>query len=250
MVDLRALVTYTDQLLGVSEFSDYCPNGLQVEGRSQVQRLVAGVTACQALLDAAPPADAILVHHGYFWKGEDPCVVGIKRRRLKTLLGHDISLVAYHWPLDAHPVYGNNAQLAAVLGLTVESDFRAERGPALGMVGRLPGPLSGAEFAAYLTACLGREPLYIPGSVPVLQHIAWSTGAAQSFIGMAAEQGVDAFLTGEVSEQTVHMARETGLHFYAAGHHATERYGVQALGRHLAERFQLDFQFIDIPNPA
>lgn len=250
MVDLRALVTYTDQLLGVSEFSDYCPNGLQVEGRSQVQRLVAGVTACQALLDVAPPADAILVHHGYFWKGEDPCVVGVKRHRLKVLLGHDISLVAYHLPLDAHPVYGNNAQLAVVLGLTVESGLSVERGPALGMVGRLPGPLSGAEFAAHLTACLGREPLHIPGPVPVLRRIAWSTGAAQSFIGVAAEQGVDAFLTGEVSEQTVHMARETGLHFYAAGHHATERYGVQALGRHLAERFQLDFQFIDIPNPA
>ncbi len=247
MVGLRELEIYTDRLLAIGDFSDYCPNGLQVQGRAQVERLVGGVTASQALLDAAPDADAILVHHGYFWKGEDPRVIGMKRNRLRTLLSRDISLLAYHLPLDAHPRYGNNVRLAAVLGLEIETGFGPGNG--MGLVGRLPDPVSGQRFAAHIATCLRREPFHVPGVATRLRRIGWCTGAAQSYIEAAVAEGIDAFLTGEVSEQTVHIARETGIHFYAAGHHATERYGVQALGEHLARRFQLEFQFIDIDNP-
>jgi dinuclear metal center YbgI/SA1388 family protein len=248
MVELRELAAYADRLLAIGDFSDYCPNGLQVQGRPRVERLVAGVTASQALLDAAVEADAILVHHGYFWKGEDPRVIGMQRNRLKTLLGRDISLLAYHLPLDAHPRYGNNAQLAAVLGLEIETSFGP--GSGIGLLGRLPTPVSGSRFAAHIAARLHREPLYVPGAVAQLRRIGWCTGAAQSLMEAAVAEGVDAFLTGEVSERTVHIARETGVHFYAAGHHATERYGVKALGEHIARHFQLDFQFIDIDNPV
>jgi dinuclear metal center YbgI/SA1388 family protein len=253
MVELQELAAYTDQLLAIRDFSDYCPNGLQVEGRASVQRLVGGVTASQALLDAAveSDADAILVHHGYFWKGEDARIVGVKHRRLRTLISRGISLLAYHLPLDVHPLYGNNVQLAALLGLEIESCFgTAGSGSAFGLVGRLTQPTSGAQFTTCLKTRLLREPLHIPGTASSLQRIAWCTGAAQGFIEAAAAQGVEAFLTGEASEQTVHIARETGIHFFAAGHHATERYGVQALGRHLAQHFQLDFTFIDIDNPV
>jgi dinuclear metal center YbgI/SA1388 family protein len=252
MVTLSELVHYANQFLSIEDFADYCPNGLQVQGCSNVERLVVGVTACQALLDAALDvnADAILVHHGYFWKGEDSRVVGIKRQRLKTLLSHDISLIAYHLPLDAHLQCGNNIQLGKILGLEVERSFATEGGPALGLIGKPIDVFTGAQFAIHVGNLLQRNPLYIPGKAPSLKRIAWCTGAAQSFITAAVEHQVDAFLTGEVSEQTVHIARETGIHFYAAGHHATERYGVQAIGDHLAQRFELECKFIDIDNPA
>ncbi|MFO1372141.1 MAG: Nif3-like dinuclear metal center hexameric protein [Candidatus Competibacteraceae bacterium] len=252
-MQLSELVTYTDRLLAVADFSDYCPNGLQVQGRPEVKTLVGGVTACQALLDAAvaADADALLVHHGYFWKGEDPRIVGIRHQRLSALLRHDLSLLAYHLPLDAHPIYGNNAQLAALLDLTVEDHFGPPgRGPAIGCVGRLTEPLSGSKFAARLTDTLGRQPLHIPAAIPYIQRLAWCTGAAQSYLETALEYRVDAFLTGEISEPVVHLAREAGLHYFAAGHHATERYGVQALGAHLAKQFHLNFVFIDIDNPV
>lgn len=252
-MQLSTLVAYTDRLLAVTEFNDYCPNGLQVQGRAEVKTLVGGVTACQALLDAAiaAGADALLVHHGYFWKGEDPRIVGIRYQRLSTLLRHDLSLLAYHLPLDAHPVYGNNAQLAALLDLSVEDYFGPPgRGPAIGCVGRLATPLSGPAFAAHIAAKLARQSLHIPGAAPLIRRLAWCTGAAQSYLETALEHGVDAFLTGEISEPSVHLAREAGLHYFAAGHHATERYGVQALGAHLAEHFPLNFTFIDIDNPV
>ena len=246
---LSELVAYTDRLLAVENFSDYCPNGLQVQGRPEVQTLVGGVTACQALLDAAVErgADAVLVHHGYFWKGENPRVVGMKQRRLATLLRHEISLIAYHLPLDAHPELGNNAQLARVLGLTVTGTAGGNaRTPGLVMLGEPATPLSGEALAAHLAARLGREPLHIAGTATPIRRLAWCTGGAQSYIEVALNAGADAFLTGEASEQTVHMARENGLHFFAAGHHATERYGVPALGAHLAQQFHLDFVFVDI----
>ncbi|PIE83525.1 MAG: Nif3-like dinuclear metal center hexameric protein [Candidatus Contendobacter odensis] len=252
-MQLKKLVNYTNGLLAIDDFNDYCPNGLQVEGCTEVNKLVGGVTACQQLLEAAvaQDADAVLVHHGYFWKGEDPRLIGMKYRRLATLIRHDISLIAYHLPLDAHAVLGNNAQLAQLLGLTV-TDVVGSRGhtPGLVMLGEPPCPLEGKVFRAQLAAQLGREPLYIAGSDVLIRRVAWCTGGAQSFIEMAADAGVDAFLTGEVSEQTVHFARENGLHFFAAGHHATERYGVQALGQHLAQQFDLQFYFVDIDNPA
>ncbi len=252
MVDLNALVAYTDDLLEVDQFSDYCPNGLQVQGRSTVRRLVSGVTASMALVEAAVEAgaDAILVHHGYFWRGEDERVVGMKQRRLKRLLGEDISLLAYHLPLDAHPVYGNNARLAEVLGLAVAGRFGRGPGPAIGMHGSIERPEPAAGFAERLQRSLGRAALHVPGGTDDIQTVAWCTGAAQGYIEEAVELGVDAYVTGEVSEQTVHVARECGVHFFAAGHHATERYGAQALGMHLSEHFGLEHEFIDIDNPV
>jgi dinuclear metal center YbgI/SA1388 family protein len=252
MVQLNEIIKYLDDLLGVAGFKDYCPNGLQVEGKQTVHNLVTGVTASAALLDKAINcgADAVLVHHGYFWKGDDPCVVGIKQRRLKKLLGADISLLAYHLPLDAHPVYGNNAQLAKVLDLDVLGTFGFGPGPDIGMFGTTGNPVDGEQFANHIEHKLGRKPLHIAGSDKPMQTLGWCTGAAQSYIDLAVERGLDAFLTGEVSEQTVHIARETGIHFYAAGHHATERYGVKALGTHLAEVFDLAHEFMDIDNPV
>ncbi len=252
MVALLELVSYADRLLDSAAFSDYCPNGLQVEGRAQVRRLISGVSASRALIEAgiAAGADLLLVHHGYFWKGEDPCVTGMKRARLAALLGAQMSLMAYHLPLDAHPELGNNAQLARRLGLEVAGRFGRGPGPAVGCRGRLEPGLAPAVLAQRITEVLGRAPLHVPGRTDSIRTVAWCSGAAQGYIEEAAALGVDAYLTGEVSESTVHVARETGMHFFAAGHHATERYGVQALGAHLAGRFSLEHEFVDIDNPA
>jgi len=252
MVMLHELVAYTDALLNVGIFKDYCPNGLQVEGRTQVHTLVSGVSASARLLDAALAlrADAILVHHGYFWKGEDARVIGYKKQRLQRLLSADASLLAYHLPLDAHSELGNNAQLAQVLGLKITGAFDTESGPKLGLVGELLPPQSGAQFAAHIEHALGRTPLHVAGTAAQIKTVAWCSGGAQGYIERAAALGVDAYLTGEVSEYTVHIARETGLHFFAAGHHATERYGVQALGAHLAQHFGLRHEYVEIENPA
>lgn len=250
-VALTTLVEEADRYLNAAKIADYCPNGLQVEGRPHVRRIVSGVTASQALLDAAveAQADVVLVHHGYFWKNEDPCVIGIKQRRLKTLLSNDISLLAYHLPLDVHPEVGNNVQLARLLGLTVEGTLEPDNPRSVGLVGSLDVPLAPSDFMRRVQSVLGREPLMIEGPGPI-RRIAWCTGGAQGYIDQAVTAGVDAYLTGEVSEPTVHIARENGLSFFAAGHHATERYGVQALGEYLAKRFALEHLFIDSPNPA
>jgi len=252
MVTLKALVEYTNSLLAVDNFSDYCPNGLQVEGRPEVQRLVSGVTASMALVEAAisANADALLVHHGYFWKGEDECVTGMKRQRLQRLLGTDTSLLAYHLPLDAHPELGNNAQLASVLGFNRSGCFGHDGGLQLAQYGNLPQALDAQSLAAHIEAQLGRAPLHITGQAAKIESVGWCTGAAQSYIDAAVEQGLDAFISGEISEQTVHVAHECGIHYFAAGHHATERYGVAALGDHLAGHFQISHQFIDIDNPV
>ncbi|RLR18421.1 type 2 GTP cyclohydrolase I [Sodalis-like symbiont of Bactericera trigonica] len=227
---------------------DYAPNGLQVEGRQEVQRIVTGVTACQALLDGALAhgADAVIVHHGYFWKNEAAVINGMKRRRLKTLLANDINLYAWHLPLDAHPELGNNAQLAAALDIRVTGALEP-------MVpkGELATPLSGDALRLRLEHTLGRSVLHCgDGGPDQISRLAWCTGGGQGFIELAAQAGVDAFITGEVSEQTIHVAREQGLHFYAASHHATERGGISALGEWLTQKYDLDVTFIDIPNPA
>ncbi len=250
-VALTTLVEEADRFLNAAKMPDYCPNGLQVEGRPQVRRIVSGVTASQALLDAAveAQADVVLVHHGYFWKNEDPCVVGIKQRRLKTLLCNDISLLAYHLPLDVHPEVGNNVQLARLLGLTVEGALEPDNPRSVGLVGSLDTPLAPADFMQRVQNALGREPLMVEGP-GLIRRVAWCTGGAQGYIDQAVTAGVDAYLTGEISEPTVHIARENGLSFFAAGHHATERYGVQALGEYLAKRFAIEHLFIDCPNPA
>ncbi|HEB60167.1 MAG TPA: Nif3-like dinuclear metal center hexameric protein [Gammaproteobacteria bacterium] len=251
MVELNDLVSFANDFLEVDRFRDYCPNGLQVEGRPQVAHLVSGVTASRALLEAAHEAgaDAILVHHGYFWKGEASPVVGIKQQRLKLLLTHDISLLAYHLPLDAHPRVGNNACLGLQLGLSVEGQFGDAGGVAIGLHGCLEVPLKPADFARHLAATLQRTPLHVAGESTTIRTVAWCSGAAQGYLDAAADLGVDAFVTGEASEQSFHIARERGVHFFAAGHHATERYGVAALGDWLAEQFGLRHTFIDIENP-
>lgn len=234
--------------LNCTAFQDYAPNGLQVEGRTYVQRIVTGVTACQALLDAAvdAQADAILVHHGYFWKNEALPVRGMKRHRLKTLLSHDINLYGYHLPLDAHPVLGNNAQLAQVLGIRTCGEIE----PLLPH-GEFESPLSGSALQQRIENCLGRAVLHCGDNGPEhIAKVAWCSGGGQNFIDSAAHFGVDAFISGEVSEQTIHTAREMGIHFFAAGHHATERGGIKALGEWLVQHHAFDVTFIDIPNPA
>lgn len=250
MTDIQTLARYCDVLLAASDFSDYCPNGLQVEGLRPVQRLITGVTASQALIDAAIAADgdAVLVHHGFFWKGEDPRLVGIKGRRIGTLLRAGLSLLAYHLPLDAHAQLGNNRRLGDLLGVVDAAPGGGGEVPV--WIGRLAEPMSGAVLASHVDSVLGRRPLHVPAAERPIERLAWCTGAAQGFIEQAAACGADAYLSGEVSEQTVHQARELGIDYLAAGHHATERYGVQALGTHLADHFGLEHRFIDVDNPA
>lgn len=243
------LVEYLDGLLEPGKFRDYCPNGLQVEGRPDIRRLVAGVTASQALLDAAVArgADAILVHHGYFWKGEDGRVTGIRRQRLATLLSNRINLLAYHLPLDAHAEFGNNAQLASRLGWQPEGRFGDQD---IAWFGRLERAKTLAAMAGDIATLLGRPPMVIGEAGRPVRRIAWCSGGAQGYFEQAIALGVDAYVSGEISEQTVHLARESGVAYLACGHHATERYGVQALASHLAQRFGLDCTFVDIDNPV
>ena len=252
MVELSVLVEAANKLMQPQLFQDYCPNGLQVQGCSEVRRLVTGVTASQKLLEAAVElqADAVLVHHGYFWKGEDPCVVGMKGRRLATLLKNDISLLAYHLPLDAHQELGNNAQLAKLLGIEVTGELFPGQPSSVGSIGRVSGKLDAGAFSSLLTDRLGRESQVISGGSHPVRAVAWCTGAAQDYIEQAALLGVDAFISGEISERTVHLAQELGIHYFAAGHHATERYGVKALGEHLAQQFQLHHEYVEIDNPV
>lgn len=248
-VDREMLLQALDDELEPQRFEDYCPNGLQVEGRREIRRLVTGVTASQALIDAAIEygADLILVHHGYFWRGEPQPVTGTKRRRLAALLRNQINLVAYHLPLDAHPRLGNNVQLARRLDLNIEGTLRDD---GIGLLGSVSEPCDADELVRIIARALDREPLWIPAGVHRVHRLAWCTGGAQSMLTMAAERGVDAFISGEISEQTTHEARELGVHYYAAGHHATERYGPQALGEWCAGRFGVEHRFIDIANPA
>jgi dinuclear metal center YbgI/SA1388 family protein len=220
-----------------------------VQGRESVAHIVTGVTASLALIEAAieARADAIVVHHGYFWKGEDARVVGQKHARLKQLLAHDINLFAYHLPLDAHPELGNNAQLGALLGITPLGRFGEDE---LGWVGELPEATTLGAFAATVESRLGRVPLVIGGADRPVRTVGWCTGGAQGWFDAAVAVGVDVYLSGEASEQTTHLARESGVAYIGAGHHATERGGVRALGNHLAEHFGLRHTFIDIPNPV
>jgi dinuclear metal center YbgI/SA1388 family protein len=248
-MELYKLEAYTGQLMDAARFRDYCPNGVQVEGRPEVFRLVSGVTASLDLLKAAigAGADAILVHHGYFWKNEDACITGVKRARIELLLRHNVSLLAYHLPLDAHPVLGNNAQLAQKLGFVVEGGFGEQ---SIASHGVLSDALPLCGLGERIAQVLDRTPLIIGDGGRAIRRIAWCSGAAQGYFEEAIRLGVDAFLTGEISEQCVHLARETGVAFIAAGHHATERYGVQALGEYLAQEFGISHQFIDIDNPV
>ena len=246
------LLRYLDDLLEAPGFHDYAPNGLQVQGRRSVRRLVSGVTASQAFLDEAVrlDADAVLVHHGYFWKGEDARITGMKADRLRTLIASDMSLFAYHLPLDAHATFGNNACLGRDLGIAVTGTFDTGTHRPLGMLGELPVAESLDAFSSRLEAALRRSPVVVEGGNHPVRRIAWCSGGAQGFIDQVAGLDVDLYFSGEISEPTVHVARECGLHYVAAGHHATERGGVQALGEHLAERFGLEHRFVDVDSPA
>ncbi|MEJ2528803.1 MAG: Nif3-like dinuclear metal center hexameric protein [Gammaproteobacteria bacterium] len=251
MVELKQLERYCNELLQIESISDYCPNGLQVDvGVEQIQRIVTGVTASQALLDAAVErcADLLLVHHGYFWKGEQPALVGIKGRRIGTLYRGNVSLMAYHLPLDVHKELGNNRMLAQRFGFDAAAPV--EPGDGLLWTAELSQPESIAQITERIILGLGREPLYLPGGGAEIRRVGWCSGGAEDYINQAAEHGVDAFISGEVSEPTMHLARELGVHFFSAGHHATERFGIQALGEHLARSFDLEHCFIDLPNPV
>lgn len=251
IIDRDDLAKYLARTLDITRFPDFCPNGLQVEGRRPIKKLVSGVTANLALLDAAVEqgADAILVHHGYFWRGEDARVIGQKHRRLKLLLAHDMNLFAYHLPLDMHAEFGNNAQLARQLGLQAESRFGEND---LGWLGTLSDAslVTVGDLALQIERQLGRVPLIIGDPAQKLGKIGWCTGAAQNLLGDAIAAGANVYLSGEISEPTVHLARESGVSYLACGHHATERYGVQALGAHLATQFGIEHHFIDIDNPV
>ncbi len=248
-MELKQLSDFCRDFLQTDAFEDYCPNGLQVEANPEVEHIVCGVTASLALIDAAieQGADTLLVHHGYFWKGEPLPLTGYKGRRIARLIRNRINLLANHLPLDAHPEVGNNVQLARVMDWQVEASFGEQN---LVFEGSVAGTRSLADFAAGIERQLATRVLAVDAGEHPVRRIAWCTGAAQGFIEAAAERGVDAFVSGEISEPTFHLARELGIHYVAAGHHATERFGVQALAAEIADRFGIRQQFIDIPNPV
>jgi len=253
---LNDIVSILDNELDSPNVSDYCPNGLQLEGKSDVRKIVTGVTASLALIDKAIAlnADAIVVHHGYFWKGEKQAIVGMKQQRIKKLLAHDISLIAYHLPLDVHPTMGNNAQLGKLLNIQNVKALSASKPDGIVMAGNLKETLSHFALSQLLSARLSHTVVSV-GNKREIATVAWCTGGGQHFIDDTANQYlngqvIDAFISGEISEQTTHSAREQKIDFFAAGHHATERYGVKALGEWLMENYSLEVIFVDIDNPA
>lgn len=245
----NTLIKYCDELLNVSAWPDYAPNGLQIEGRPQIERLITGVTASAALIEAAidQRADALLVHHGYFWKNENPVITGMKYRRIKQLIQNNINLIAYHLPLDDHPIYGNNAALAEGLGLTNITRFGHQQ---LAWAGHLNQACSAEQLSSVLTALLNRPPLVVGAGDTLIQRVGLCSGGAQDYLSDAAALGLDAYISGEISERSTHIAREEGIAYFAAGHHATERFGVQRLGAHLAQHFGIESIYIDIDNPV
>jgi len=240
---------YLSAVLQVATFKDYGPNGLQVEGREGVSRLVSGVTASLALIEAAiaARADALLVHHGLFWRGHDGRLTGWLKQRVQRLMEHDVSLFAYHLPLDAHAEFGNNAQFGRRIGVNADARFGEQ---SLGFIGSLEQSMTTRDLLDRLRQISSRAPADVQGDGRVLQRVAWCTGGAQSYFEAAIAAGADVFITGEMSEPQVHLARETGVAFIACGHHASERYGVQALGSHLAEHFGIEHRYIEIDSPA
>tara|TARA_B100000767_G_scaffold249384_1_gene250915 strand:- start:847 stop:1608 length:762 start_codon:yes stop_codon:yes gene_type:complete len=251
-IERQELINYLDRLLQPDQFNDYAPNGLQVEGTDNIHKVVTGVTASQALIDRAIEceADVLLVHHGYFWRNEASPLVGIKKRRIKALMDHDINLIGYHLPLDCHPELGNNAQLGKLMGWLPDDHMQASEVSGLGLYATLPALSSGVEVQCHLSQVLGREALHIDIPGKLIKRIGWCTGGAQGMIEQAVALGLDAYVSGEISESTVHIARENSVHYFAAGHHATERYGAKALALHLQQELGLDCEFVDIPNPA
>ncbi|WP_310734121.1 Nif3-like dinuclear metal center hexameric protein [Psychrobacter sp. GP33] len=278
LLSAQALTQFCDDYLSTEEFKDYAPNGLQVDGGQPIQCIVTGVTACEALIDAAiaANADAIMVHHGYFWKGEPEPLIGMKGRRIRKLLQNGISLIAYHLPLDAHPIIGNNATLANMLGLTIVGGLYPNESRPVGNIATC-APQSSETLINTITQALNRAPLHISSTyqntihinkdddskestnknsqkntdeAKLIQRVGICTGGAQDMIEQAATMGCDAYISGEISERTTHSARELGINYFACGHHATERGGIQALGELVAQQFNIPVTFIDIANPA
>ena len=260
-ISAQALTQFCDDYLSTSAFKDYAPNGLQIDGGRPIQRIVTGVTACEALIDAAiaDNADAIMVHHGYFWKGEPATLTGMKGRRVRKLMQHGISMIGYHLPLDAHPISGNNAKLADMLGMTITGALYPTESHPVGNIATCT-PQTADDLIATMTQALGRAPLHISAEYHadssaqtngrLIERVGICTGGAQDMIEQAASMGCDAFISGEISERTTHSARELGIDYFACGHHATERGGIQALGEIVAQKFGLPVTFIDIENPA
>ncbi|WP_068547648.1 Nif3-like dinuclear metal center hexameric protein [Thalassotalea crassostreae] len=249
----QEFVQLLNEIMQPDRIKDFCPNGLQVQGSDTVNKIITGVTASQALIDVAieKGADTILVHHGYFWKNESYCITGIKHKRIKALLDNNINLVAYHLPLDIHEMLGNNVQLAKLLEIDVTGPLELGNPVSVAIQGELESAISADSFNARISAALNRPSLHIASaSNKPIKTVAWCTGGGQGYIELAAEQGIDAFISGEVSEQTTHIAREMDIHFFAAGHHATERYGAKALGQYLSDNHGFDVEFVDIDNPV
>ncbi len=251
-MDHLQLESLLNQKLSPELIKDYCPNGLQVEGRAEVKKIITGVTASKALIDRAIAmrADAILVHHGYFWKGEPEPIRGMKGARIRALIKNDINLYAYHLPLDVHPEIGNNAKLAELLNIQIEGGLEPTP-QSVAVYGSLQAPMSAAEFSERIETVLNRKPLHIaPETDKQIKTVGWCTGGGQDYIELAAAKGLDAFISGEISERTTHIAREQQIHFFSAGHHATERYGVEALGEWLQKEHGFEVVFVDIDNPV
>jgi len=252
VITKNELLLYLHQLLDCERYNDYAPNGLQVEGKDQIQRICTAVTASDEVITKAIAwqCDALLVHHGYFWRGESPLITGMKRQRLSKLLNNNINLFAYHLPLDCHPELGNNACLAQLLEVDLVQMHRAGTTDNLLWSGKLSRTMTDLEFTEFLAKKLGRYPLSIAGNDKKISHIAWCSGAAQDFIEDASALGVDAYLSGEISERTYYQAKELGIRYYSCGHHATERHGIQFLANHLVGSFGLEHLFIDSDNPV
>lgn len=252
MINIHKLVDFTDNLLNARSCDDYCPNGLQVQGKNEVSKIISGVTASYGLITRAvnEKADALLVHHGYFWRNEDPRILGMKKNRLKLLLDANINLIVYHLPLDIHRELGNNAYLGKLLGFAPSDKFEIlDYASKLGFVVNLPSPIRPIELINLLESKLGRAPLHIAAEKEKITRIAWCSGAAQNFIQQAKDMQADCYLSGEVSENTFHFVREENIHYYSIGHHCSEKGGVQLLGDRIALEFGIKHKFIDIPNP-
>lgn len=251
MAKLQDIIQWCDQTLKSPEFKDYAPNGLQIEGKTEVRKILAAVTASQDAIDAAirENADLLLVHHGYFWKGEAYPITGMRGKRIKSLIQHDISLLAYHLPLDSHPSLGNNAAIADLLELErIEALDPSERHP-IGNIGYLNQPMPVEEFKKFVSEKLKFDVTHLPADKNMIEKVGFCTGGAQDFIVKAAEQGCDAYISGEVSERTFYEAKELGVHYFACGHHATERYGVQRLGQAISEQFDIEYVYFELNNP-
>lgn len=251
MAKLQDIIQWCDQTLKSPEFKDYAPNGLQIEGKTEVRKILAAVTASQDAIDAAirENADLLLVHHGYFWKGEAYPITGMRGKRIKSLIQHDISLLAYHLPLDSHPSLGNNVAIADLLKLErIEALDPSERHP-IGNIGYLNQPMPVEEFKKFVSEKLKFDAIHLPADKNMIEKVGFCTGGAQDFIVKAAEQGCDAYISGEVSERTFYEAKELGVHYFACGHHATERYGVQRLGQAISEQFDIEYVYYELNNP-